>query len=542
MTQGKQNQLADIDGGFLPNPHQSIFAHIELGLLKSPHKPAVICMHQDENHLAEFVGIDKDRLLNETESDAPPGCLTLTYSQLHRGALRLAAGVLASGLDPGSTVMCMIPNGAEYTLLLWTCALLRLTIAAIDPAVGKDKVELRTYLQIVRPSCVIVANLDEAKSVDAAVGGSAPGPSQLRLRILLNSPSTGEWTSFRSVLETGIAASQNGQSATELLLAEARRPDPDRIHSILFTSGTTSAVVGGNTKPKACPLRVSSMTHILESQSWLITSTANNNCARRVLQQAHNARAIAPYHTLQTWRVGGAIVMPGGASFDVQHTLEAILHYGATFIVLSPAMVHALAGMMPRTPGGGVSDRVPVNSVRTIQVGGDAVTREVLTKCAGLFPDAKVCINHGMSEGGGLFVWPFFETPVAHIPYLGEMICPVGKVAPGARVKIWDAERGVVVKREQPGEMHVKCESLITGYLSGVEREAFYDDGEGERWMNTGDIAMVSASEEDGDDLVYILGRSKDAIKCGGIAIMPAVLESCIEKYTGAQVSFALTS
>lgn len=525
MAQGNPDQLADIDGGFLSNPQQSIFAHIELGLLKNPHKPAVICMHQDENHLGEFVrDIDQERLSTETKSDAArSGCLTLTYSQLHRGALRLATGLLASGIGPGSTVLCMIPNGAEYALLLWTCALLRLTIAAVDPSVGRDKAELRAYLQSVQPSLIIVAGLKDAILIDSAVA-QRPGLQlpQLRHRVVLDvdggntSPCRSGWSWFRSVLEHGGETLLTSPDQATTLITDARRHDPDRIHSILFTSGTSAG------KPKGCPLRVGSMTHILESQSWLITPA---NC-HRVLQQAHNARAIAPYHMLQTWRIGGAIVMPTGASFAVEHTLDAILRHGATFIVLSPAMVHALAQTLPSL-GSSISA-----SVRTIQVGGDAVTKEVLTKCAALFPQARVCINHGMSEGGGFFVWPFSDRLTNQIPYLGE-ICPVGAVARGARVRIWDPDRGAVSPREKPGEMHVSCDSLIREYLLDVDASAgtFYRDEDGTRWMNTGDIAMVT----EGGDLVYILGRSKDAIRCGGVAIMPAALESCIEKFTGAQ-------
>jgi len=73
--------------------------------------------------------------------------------------------------------------------------------------------------------------------------------------------------------------------------------------------------------------------------------------------------------------------------------------------------------------------------VRSIQVGGDAVTKDTMMKCAALFPHAKVCINHGMTEGGGSFTWPFFDTPIPRIPYSGE-IYPIGAVAPGSIVRI----------------------------------------------------------------------------------------------------------
>jgi acyl-CoA synthetase (AMP-forming)/AMP-acid ligase II len=73
-------------------------------------------------------------------------------------------------------------------------------------------------------------------------------------------------------------------------------------------------------------------------------------------------------------------------------------------------------------------------------------------------------------------------------------------------------------------------------YYSALSRRCngaklFYTDENG-RWFNIGDHGIM-----DDEGLIFILGRSKDVIKRGGVCIMPAVLESCIEKYTTAQVS-----
>ena len=171
-----------------------------------------------------------------------------------------------------------------------------------------------------------------------------------------------------------------------------------------------------------------------------------------------------------------------------------------------------------------------MSSVRRIQVGGDAITKGLLLKTASIFPKAQVCVNHGMTEGGGSFMWPFFQTPISSIPFFGE-ICPIGVVAPGATIRVWDTDNNTVVKKGQLGELHVTSGSLIKHYFGGRSEASFYDD-HGVRWFNTGDVAMVN---EDG--LVSILGRRKDMIKRGGVGIMPAALESSIAAFTGSQVS-----
>jgi acyl-CoA synthetase (AMP-forming)/AMP-acid ligase II len=300
------------------------------------------------------------------------------------------------------------------------------------------------------------------------------------------------------------------------LLDEARRNDPDRIHSILFTSGTSTG------RPKGCPQRAASMTHVLQHLDWLINPS---NCSH-VLQQAHNSRAIAPTHTIQTWKCGGEVVM-ASASFAIGDTLEAILRHNVSFIVLSPAMVHALEYELIPHPS-------KTHSVRTVHLGGDVITKDVLAKSAALFPSARICISHGMTEGLGFFEWPFLDSPISQIPAFGE-ICPTGSVAAGSRLRIWDPDKKAVARGGKPGELHVCCASIIQHYLGGVGESSFYEDEKG-RWFVTGDMAMMNEK-----GLVYILGRTKDVIKRANVTIMPAALESCIEKYVDAQVSSILS-
>ncbi|KAI8944906.1 acetyl-CoA synthetase-like protein [Xylaria longipes] len=541
MDQGK---LAYVDGGDLPNTRQSIFAHIEDGLRKNPHAPAVICMHQKTDYAAGMVDFDtisfSSSSIDEPPSSSSSCCLTLTYAQLHQTALKLGAGLVARGVRPGSTLMCLIPNTIEYPLLVWACALLRLTLAAVDLSVLEDEGQLSAYQGIVRPDILVLGSADGARAADLAI---AKKPALWEcLRVQTHDAADAVfpgWTSFRNLVEKGASSPLLLLRLEEEAIAVARldcnqeraKEEADRICSILFTSGTSAG------SPKGCPLRVGSMTHILESQAWLINS---DNCAR-VLQQAHNARAIAFYHTLQTWRAGGCLLVTPGPSFLVKHAVDAILRFGATFVVLSPAMVHGIAAEMiaqQDVEGRTMAEEKQKNSVRDIQVGGDAVTKEVLVKCTGLFPRARVLINHGMSEGGGFFAWPFFGSPVADIPFLCDTICPVGVVAPGARVRIRDNNSALssssseVTCIGQPGELHICSDSLIRNYLGAAagKKSSFYRDDKGALWMDTGDVGMMTDS-----GLVYILGRGKDAIKCGGRTIMPAALESCIEHFTGIQ-------
>ncbi|KAH8589377.1 putative amp dependent CoA ligase [Bisporella sp. PMI_857] len=545
--QAINSQVAEIDGGEWER--LSVFEHVEQGLKRNPNGPAVICSFQPTDHL--------DELLSRTKKAHPPSalwqqrskngpaeqvngflgeqtnghqkvvlwsyqeraltngirkenvvenscCLTLSYTELHHVALKLAAGLSANGARPNTMMLMLIPNGSEFTILLYTCILLRITYVCMDPSILDISgfTMLKHHIQTLKPQIVITPDTLSGKAIDVAL---AELQLPIPIRVSLSPSRTLGWKSLTDIATDSTRA----EIDQDVLVAEARSDNPNRIHSIMFTSGTSGL-------PKGCPMRVRGQSHVLNSQKWLI----DEETGAFALQQPHNSRGIAPVQTLQTWKAGGAVVMTG-QEFSVTAAAEAIRQFGVTFVVLTPPMVHEFAAELATRP-------IDVSSVKKIQIGGDAVTKGILSKCAALFPRAQVCVNHGMTEGGGSFVWPFFNTPTSRIPFFGEL-CPIGTVASGSIIRIWDSERNCVVGRGELGELHISCESIIHSYLGGRSSEVFYNDTKG-RWFKTGDNAVV-----DKDGLIFILGRTKDMIKRAGVKIMPSPIESSIGVFAGAQ-------
>ncbi|CAO2648471.1 Nn.00g077380.m01.CDS01 [Neocucurbitaria sp. VM-36] len=498
--------LAEISGGPLSNA-DSIFKHLERGLHRNSHAPAVICMHQAAGHFSQWLK-DEDTSIELPSTDAKlvkKDYLSLNYMQLLTMAQQLVCGWMKKGLKPRSTILICIPNGGEFCVLLWACILMRLTMVCMDPSIlaAASYKDLRDALRSLKPSIIVVPDHVGAVSVDIAVQELCIArPFGM---VLSENISYSKWLSFSSFAAATLSVEQ-----TRTLMDEAREDDPRRIHSVLFTSGTSG-------KPKGCPLRVAGQTHFLRAWSWLL----NEHNSHRALQQAHNSRAIAPTQILQTWSTGGTVLMPS-RSFHLEDTIAAIDTFDATFVVLSPAMVHAIAEQIQSRP------RMNLSSVRTVQIGGDAVNKTVLLKCSVLFPGAQICTHHGMSEGVAAFKWPFFDISASQIPFLGET-CPTGTVASGSTVRLWDADKQRTATRNELGEMHIRSSSIIRHYLGGDSENSFYEDTEG-RWFITGDTATM-----DNNGMIYILGRSKDVITRAGIAIMPGPMESLIQQFLGAQ-------
>lgn len=200
---------------------------------------------------------------------------------------------------------------------------------------------------------------------------------------------------------------------------------------------------------------------------------------------------------------------------------DAIQRHRVTFLPFVPALLNTFA--LERRSGGKDLD---VSSVDSIVLGGDVITRDALLKAGQEFPQARLLHGHGMTEGGGLFEWPFGETKVEDVPCYREIL-PLGKVMKGARVRIRDTGNGKICRRGESGELVLNCKSIIKRYLDDAHQDAFLQE-DGRQWFRTGDLALMND-----DGLVYILGRVKDRIKRAGIPIEPAALEDCVAAFTG---------
>jgi benzoate-CoA ligase family protein len=102
-----------------------------------------------------------------------------------------------------------------------------------------------------------------------------------------------------------------------------------------------------------------------------------------------------------------------------------------------------------------------------------------------------------------------------------------GEVVPGYELRIEDAD-GQSVPDGEPGSLHVKGDSIATGYWcrSEVSRRVFRGE-----WLRTGDIYA-----RDADGFYTCLGRSDDVLKVGGMWVSPAEVETrlrahpCVEQ------------
>lgn len=558
----KTSDLAAVGGGHV-ELRPSIFCYLEESLKTCPDETAVISLHQSADHLKDLAG-------ETTGSASESKCLHWTFSQLHNAALQFARGLMARGISPGMTIATMLPRRVEFGLTLWMNSLLRMTLCPVDYGI-LDRIretQLAGFLTTMTPDVVVVLDGQAARAFDHVFEHGLVQIPPPKVKIVLEDDdidSSRHWVTLSAL----VAAAQSTPFDAASLESAARTDDFSRPHLVITTSGTST----GN--PKLCPRHV-------ESLCYMFTKSLFGSCMKRsdrFLDDRSNFRTIVPSVTPVAWAKGAAVVMSDPA-LGARGALTAIREHRVTFLVLIPASFYAFTAVPDFKD-------LDTSYIKHCQVAGEIVTRDILQRVQTAFPAAKVSFSraicapeekarestrpiinpfltssqvfngHGMTEGSGFFLWPFWNTPISQIPF-HDNIAPLGTVSEGTRLMIRSPETGKTLRRNELGELCVSSQSVIKRYLSPGFEDYFFSDatsegGETIQWFRTGDLALItppassssspvpsssaSASSPSGPpgDLVYVVGRIKDRIKRAGVAIMPSALEDCIQDFLDRQ-------
>ncbi|MEZ5152638.1 class I adenylate-forming enzyme family protein [Rhodococcus zopfii] len=112
------------------------------------------------------------------------------------------------------------------------------------------------------------------------------------------------------------------------------------------------------------------------------------------------------------------------------------------------------------------------------------------------------------------------ELPViACNPIDGARLDSVGRPVPGVSVRVVSLDTGEILPANGVGEIQVRAESLMAGYLPADANPDAFDDG----WYRTGDVGYL-----DEDGWLRLTDRSKEMIKVKGFQVAPAEVESVL--------------
>jgi long-chain acyl-CoA synthetase len=98
----------------------------------------------------------------------------------------------------------------------------------------------------------------------------------------------------------------------------------------------------------------------------------------------------------------------------------------------------------------------------------------------------------------------------------------VGAILPGLEARIVRKD-GTIVANRDIGELHVRGPNVMRGYYRAPDLTAKAIDADG--WFNTGDLARFE------EDVLFIVGRTKEMIIRSGFNVYPAEIEAVISTH-----------
>ncbi len=285
-------------------------------------------------------------------------------------------------------------------------------------------------------------------------------------------------------------------------------PDDDDVAAILFTGGTTGA-------PKAV---------ITNHKGWYkalcdLAGGHTGSGSRHTMAEPDvppNMVAMPLFHgggqqsMLFAYHIGRSVVLL--ERFKTEKYLNLAKKYNVRSLVLMPTMIHDIVNF---------NGDIDLSHVRTVTSIGQELRPLLKTQFEEKF-QIPILMNYGSTEVGHVAGWGVKDLK-AGLWKPGS----VGKLYPGVVLEIRGEDGSPVVGSSEPGEIFVKSTVTTKGYAGNAEESnELLNNG----WIRTGDMGYL-----DENKVLFIKGRKREMIKCGGFQVWPLEIEKVLMKHPEVQ-------
>ena len=397
----------------------------------------------------------------------------LTHCQLLLAAIKCARELSSAGVTPGDVVLMAMPNCIEWQIVL-------LAIFHLDaiPATIPIRNDTRNF--------VYVAELTGARVLVVPEGDAGKGLDDIAVAVA---------SQCSHALDV-ILVSDDGELRHRSADAKSRlgKPGQRALDYIAFTSSTTGqpkAVMHSDDTIGALNLTFTERFNLGPDAPIFMASPLGHSVGA-----FHGARLslfnAAPLILLERWDPDIAIVM--------------IREFRCAFSCAATPFLSDLVNAV--RPKGGSK----LETLRWFLCGGAQVPPSLMDRASEEFPNTKVTVLWGMTEGG---------LTTCHAGSSQEQFrttCGIG--LPGLEVLAVDAD-GNELAPENEGELVMRGPGVFIGYLG--QPELYQSSLTENKFFRTGDLAKV-----DCDGYLHITGRVKDLIIRGGVNISPVPIEDAL--------------
>jgi cyclohexanecarboxylate-CoA ligase len=405
----------------------------------------------------------------------------LSYREMDRRSRRIALALARAGIGKDDVVAWQLPNWWQFMAMHLACLRIGAVSNPLMP-IFRER-ELEFMLGFADAKALVIPRSFRHFDYPQMVAGLRPQLPQLRH----------VWVVGGDGPDSFEAALLDGPAADDGLFAQ-RRPGPNEVIELLYTSGTTG-------QPKG----------VMHTSNTLVSNLVT--VARELAMGGEDVVLMASPLAHQTGFLYGQllpIVLGARTVFqdiwDPAAAAALIEREGVTFTMGATPFLADLTN----TPA---IERHDISSLRTFVSGGAPIPRVLVHQAT----ERLQCSVHaiwGMSENGIVTLTKRGDPP--------EKIFETDGVAmPGFELRVVDEDRRVV-PADTEGDLQVRGMGQFVGYAK--RPEAWGTDADG--WFDTGDRARM-----DGDGYIRIVGRSKDIIIRGGENVPVAEVEELLYRH-----------
>ncbi len=452
---------------------------------------------------------------------APDGTLarSLSWEQLDRNILDLAAGLKEAGVGSGSRVSLMVPPGVDLTVALYACLRLGAVVVVADAGLGTKG--LSRAVKGATPDVLI--GIDKALAAASVLGW----PGQ---RISVRDLPDGRRRMLR--VETSLdALARSGAGRGPRQLTDSVEPDAPA--AVLFTSGSTGPAKG-----------------VLYTHRQLAAMRDTVAATFGIRPDSRLVAGFAPFALLGP-ALGAVSVTP---AMDVTAprtlTADALAHAAAaidaTVVFASPA---ALRNVLATRDALSTAGRKALEGVELLLSAGAPVPEPLLAEVQRLLPRASLHTPYGMTEAlpvtdisleqiqaADADAAAGAEHPTGAVAGAGNGVC-VGWPVHGARVAIVPLAADGTASGSHPvtgpgvtGEILVSAPHVKEAYdrLWLTQQESASLPG----WHRTGDVGHFDAAGR-----LWVEGRLAHVVTAPGAVVTPVGAEQAIERLDGVRLA-----
>ena len=441
----------------------------------------------------------------------------LSYRDVQERSQRIAAGLVALGIEPGDHVGLLLANYQDFAAVKFGIARAGAVCVPINYLYRAREIG---YV-VEQSDAKLLITMDHFRDLDYGAEldelshgweaeGAGDGLSTLE-RVIMFDPDGRVRHGAMSLVDLESGASED--SLAEVARREAAA-DPSSLSDILYTSGTTG-------EPKGVLITHDQVVRIAYGAAY-----------DRALEEGR--RLIYPmpmYHVFGYIECLMAITFVGGAVlpqviFDAPAMLRTIERRHVDELAAVPAVTLPLLAEARR-------GEYDISSVQTVFSSGGVAPERIWSQIREVFGETvAITTGYGMTETTATtFCTRPEDDPRMLVETNGRLRNAGAAGDPDlggllAAYKAVDLVTGDEVPYGEPGELLARGPVVTAGYYHKPEEtaRAFTSDG----WLRTGDVGTLSAEGN-----LRLTGRVKETLRVGGEMVMPREIESVLEEHPG---------